>query len=473
MTNKSVFRHLNSKAIVTVKAIIINTINIITPSFLYAIKIRLYARNTPQTHRQKHTNPPKKNNPNPMSTTPEMPSSGLVVVDNSGNAEHGHVRLQQQQQQQVLVSSEDYSSNANETTTTLLTTAAGHYITSSGEIISNGQFLKFVSEEEATLLEQQHHHNHQHHHTSSDESPQQMHHPQTHLISSGAPMSSQPLPPPPHGPKVQLVNNVVHMSKPQPQQSAQTISFVQTTNKSGNSFTYITTNPSKSPTAGAWTAQQPKHNASTAAAAAATTTLVNKMMNGSGSIVAGASASAYKALGAMLPPASTQVTHALKAPAAATTTATPSAAAAVVASTIGKALTAHQRAMANRQTTASPMPPGGTIHLNATGSRTLGGAPVMLTTANNQQQHIRGVQQPPQAAVPIVMQPPALPAPQPTKSATISPQGGGAKAVRGATAVKTAATIAGQSPFKINAAAAAPTGRGEWTDGGALNVMDA
>lgn len=471
-----------------------------------------------------------------MSTTPEMPSSGLVVVDNSSGiiAEHGHVTLQQHQQlqqqqqhhtqqqprsttQQVqLVSSNNDAPNNTTQHTTLLTTAAGHYITSSGEIISNGQILKFVSEEEATTLLEQQHQLHQHH-IHDDQPPittQQQMHQQTQLIGPGAAAAqhqmSQQHSQQQHtitvnsvSPKVQLVNNVVHMTKQQqqqlqqqqqhhllhPQQQAQqqTISFVQANSKSsGNSFTYITTSPNAAASGkpnvivpiganapGAWQSGQQKQ----------TTTVVNKLMNGS---VVGTVTSTYKTLGAsgggaMLPPPTPAnavvVNHVLKTttpPAigplttTATIAATPAnAVSAIGNSTASKPLTAHQRAMANRQASAAAttvtMQSGNTIHLNATtgqpGNRS---GPVLLTTANNavnqqHSQHIRSVAH--QQQQQIVMQPPATPQQLKTSSQM---QATGTKIVRGTAAATTGAISA---PFKLSCGtagtAATPSGRGK------------
>lgn len=202
-----------------------------------------------------------------MSTTPEMPSSGLVVVEHSGTVaaavEHG--------QPQNMHSNEEYnhveSTAATTTTTTLVTTSGSHYITSSGEIISNGQILKFVSEEGGALLEhQQQHHYH-------DDSHSQIH---THYHLHQHQQITV------NGPKVQLLNNVVQLAKGSGHH--QTINFVphqhQQVGKSGvNSFTYVTNTPCGSSSINNLPAKQ-MHGTSTWTTANANNTKM--IMNGGG-----------------------------------------------------------------------------------------------------------------------------------------------------------------------------------------------
>lgn len=200
----------------------------------------------------------------------EMPSSGLVVVENSGNAEHGHLLQQQSQQIQIhhtlhhpqkqtpqnhkifsgpsasgqhVVVNEEYINAAE--TLVAQSGSGGHYITT-GELIGNGQILKFVSEEEALLIEQQQQLRHhdaeqpQHMYVVQHQQPQQLQQPPQHQQMQTITVNATQ-----NGPKVQVINSSTVMAKAQQpflqhqQQQQHTINFVQ--NKPNTNFTYVTT----------------------------------------------------------------------------------------------------------------------------------------------------------------------------------------------------------------------------------------
>lgn len=146
----------------------------------------------------------------------EMPSSGIVVVEQ--NADHNQPlqpsqQTQQQVQQQlgqthqVLVGDELIS-------TENIVTGGCQYITTSNDLLNNAQIIKFVNEEDVALIEQQQQHQ-QLQHDEMYGQPQQP--PQQHLIQTVT--ASNP------NSKVHVISNVTIVSKPQLNQQ-HTIGFV-------------------------------------------------------------------------------------------------------------------------------------------------------------------------------------------------------------------------------------------------------
>lgn len=313
-----------------------------------------------------------------MSTTPEMPSSGLVVVEHSGTVataavvEHG--------QPQHMHSNDEYNhaelTAATTTTTTLVTTTGSHYITSSGEIISNGQILKFVSEDEAALLE---HQQQQHFH---DESHAQIH---THYVQTPSHQLHQHQQITVNGPKVQLFNNVVQLAKGSGHH--QTINLVphqhHQVGKNGvNSFTYVSTTPCGGSSINNLPAKQ-MHGTTTWTTANATNTKM--IMNGGGI--------AYKTIAQ---PQLIQQPHHL--PMMVNHVVKPANTSMGAVGSAKVLTTGHQRpVMPNRQQSATMLTAANnTIHLNtsATTSSSTTGGQILLTTqpllqSQNQSSHLR------------------------------------------------------------------------------------
>lgn len=175
-----------------------------------------------------------------------MPSSGIVIVENSGNADtHNIIQTQHQPQQQhhqqqqlvqhhiqtqqVIVNDEFINAE------NLVASGGGHYITN--EILSNAQIIKFVSEEEAALIEQQQQLQDEQLYTTITTQQHQSHQHQSHVQNISNPNS-----------KVHVISNVTIVSKAQHQPQPHTISFVNSKHipSSGNmvNATYISTKQS-------------------------------------------------------------------------------------------------------------------------------------------------------------------------------------------------------------------------------------